>query len=165
MHAQNEHRFSPELHASGRKSPHFPSSASVWNIALYVNCEYTNEWLFEGSISQFCREFEYSWIYAFFVLIFGLTKCACAIFHAFCKSGFIWQNGRPRQKFNRRIWSFLYCNSVIYQTVAFFGSNMVVEMILRRSQCLRHHSEECLLLILQWVRHWGSTSQPVWYKC
>ena len=74
------------LHASGWKSPPFPSSASVWNIALCVNCEYTNKWLFEGSITLFCCEFEYWRIYAFFVLIFWVKKCACAIFHAFCKS-------------------------------------------------------------------------------
>ena len=44
---------------SGRISPRFPSSSSVWNIALYVKCEYTNKWLFEGSITLFCRKFEF----------------------------------------------------------------------------------------------------------
>ena len=35
----------------------------------------------------FCREFHYWRIYAFFVLILGVQKCACAIFYAFCMSG------------------------------------------------------------------------------
>ena len=37
-------------------------------------------------ITLFCRNFEKCWIYAFFVLIFGARKCACAIFYAFCMS-------------------------------------------------------------------------------
>ena len=37
-------------------------------------------------VTLFCREFQYWRIYAFFVLIFGVEKCACAIFHAFCMS-------------------------------------------------------------------------------
>ena len=37
-------------------------------------------------VTLFCREFQYWRIYAFFVLIFGVEKCACAVFHAFCMS-------------------------------------------------------------------------------
>ena len=51
----------------------------MWNIALYVNCEYTNKWLFEGSITLFCREIEYWRIYSFFVLI---LKNALVLFFA-----------------------------------------------------------------------------------
>ena len=49
-----------------------------------------NKWLSEGAIRKFrtlfCREFHYCRIYAFFVLILGVQKCACAIFYAFCMS-------------------------------------------------------------------------------
>ena len=38
-------------------------------------------------VTLFCREFHYWRIYAFFVLILGVQKCACAIFYAFCMSG------------------------------------------------------------------------------
>ena len=44
---------------------------------------------FDGAIQEvtlFCREFEYCRIYAFYVLIFWVKKCACAIFYAFSKS-------------------------------------------------------------------------------
>mgnify|MGYP001263240107 CR=1 FL=1 len=45
-----------------------------------------SSFLRDYQVTLFCREFQYWRIYAFFVLIFGVEKCACAVFHAFCMS-------------------------------------------------------------------------------
>ena len=51
-----------------------------------------SSFLRDYQVTLFCREFQYWRIYAFFVLIFGVEKCACAVFHAFCMSV---QGGTP----------------------------------------------------------------------
>ena len=54
---------------------------------LFGQCPKENVlFLMRSSLTLFCREFEYCWIYAFFVLIFWLKICACAIFYVFSKS-------------------------------------------------------------------------------
>ena len=65
----------------------FKGEEKVLGVKLWTTFVRNLKFKFEDSITLFCREFKYWGIYALFVLIFWVKKCACAIFYAFCKSG------------------------------------------------------------------------------